>query len=61
MMHWTSRGSLPREIKKSLEFFQGLFCNWQDFEHINVASDPANANVVAALSAALKQGPNLVK
>lgn len=35
--------------------------NWQDFEHVNVADDPVNAAVVAALSAALKQGPNLVK
>jgi iduronate 2-sulfatase len=35
--------------------------NWQDFEHVNVAEDPANAAVIATLSAALKVGPNIVR
>lgn len=56
-------GSRPQElIWRELYDHRGdVGSNWQDFEQVNVATDPANAAVVAALSAALKQGPNLVK
>ena len=54
---FTEGGTVWREL---YDHRGDMGSNWQDFEHANVAADPANAATVAQLSAVLRRGPNLL-